>query len=117
MKYYGYWLPVNISTHGGDVDFLITVLHWAMGLLFVGWGVFFFYCLIRFRQRAGHMAAYQEIRAKTSKYLEIGVIVFEAVLLVGLSMPVWAHFKHDFPDEREAFVVRVVAEQFAWNIH
>lgn len=114
---YGWWLPINVATHGGGVDQIIGVLHWFMGLLFVGWGVFFIYCLIRFRRRAGHTAVYQPVHARASKYIEIGVIVFEAILLVGFSIPVWARFKTDFPAEKDALVVRVVAEQFAWNVH
>lgn len=114
---YGWWLPVDISTHGGGVDHLMDVLHWFMLLLFVGWGIFFIYCLIRFRQRPGRRAVYQPVHAKASKYIEIAVVIFEAILLVGFSMPAWARFKHDFPAEKDALVVRVVAEQFAWNVH
>jgi len=43
--------------------------------------------------------------------------VFEVFLLLGLSMPVWAEVKNEFPAEKDALVVRVVAEQFVWNIH
>ena len=116
-KFYGYWLPVNVSTHGGEVDRILTVLHWFMGALFVGWGIYFVYCLFRFRQGANPKASYELIKGRVSKYVEAGVVVVEAILLVGLSMPLWAHFKHDFPPESKALVLRVVAEQFAWNIH
>lgn len=115
---YGYWLPVNISTHGAEVDQLINLLHWFMGVLFVGWGIFFVYCLFRFRARPGHQACYQLPAAKASKYSEVAVVVFEAVLLLGFSIPVWAHVKHDFPKpEENPLRVHVVAEQFAWNFH
>jgi cytochrome c oxidase subunit 2 len=114
---YGWWLPINISTHGGGIDRILDALHWFMGLLFVGWGVFFIYCLIRFRRRANPKAQYELVHARASKYVEIAVVIIEAILLVGFSMPVWAHFKHEFPAEKDALVVRVVAEQFAWNVH
>ena len=115
---YGWWLPPDISTHGVGVDQLINVLHWFMGILFVGWGIFFIYCLVRFRQRQGHKADYQLPTAKASKYAEIGVATFEAFLLIGLSMPLWASVKNDFPaDSDNPLHVRVVAEQFAWNFH
>ncbi|OGG49344.1 MAG: hypothetical protein A3F84_25060 [Candidatus Handelsmanbacteria bacterium RIFCSPLOWO2_12_FULL_64_10] len=114
---YGWWLPMNVATYGGEVDYLINVIHWIMGILFVGWGIFFFYCLIRFRRREGQKAVYQPIHAKPAKYVEIGVIIAEAILLLSFSMPVWARFKHEFPAEKDALVVRVVAEQFAWNVH
>ncbi len=116
-KVYGYWLPMDVSTHGHVVDFLINWLHWFMIALFVGWGVYFFYCLIRFRQGANPRATYENVKGTTSKYVEIGVVVVEAVLLIGISIPAWSAFKHDFPSDADAFVVRVVPEQFAWNIH
>ena len=45
------------------------------------------------------------------------MIVAEAVLLLGFSIPLWAERVNQFPPEGEATVVRVVAQQFAWNIH
>ena len=114
---YGWWLPPDVSTHGAAVDSLINVLHWFMGILFLGWGIFFVYCLIRFRRRTGHQATYQLPKAAVSKWSEIGVAVFEAIVLLGFSMPAWAEFKNEFPDKSESLEVRVIAEQFAWNFH
>jgi cytochrome c oxidase subunit 2 len=45
------------------------------------------------------------------------VALVEAVLLVGFSIPAWAERVSDIPSDSEAIVVRVVAEQFAWNVH
>ena len=114
---YGPWLPPDISVHGHHVDRLISILHWFMGVLFVGWGIFFAYCLVRFRQREGHEAGYEQTAAKPAKYSEVAVVLFEAFVLIGMSMPVWASVKNDFPPESEALRIHVVAEQFAWNIH
>ena len=116
-KIYGYWLPIDISTHGQVVDWIINWLHVFMVLLFVGWGIFFVYCLLKFRQGANPKATYDPVKGKVSKYVEIGVVIVEAILLVGLSVPLWAQFKNDFPDPAKAQEVRVVSEQFAWNIH
>lgn len=110
-------LPENLAVGRDGVDRLINVLHVFMVLLFGAWGIFFVYCLARFRARPGHQASYDLIKAKPSKYAEIGIVIFEVVLLLGLSMPVWAEVKNEFPPEDEALVIRVVAEQFAWNIH
>ncbi len=116
--HYGFWLPPNISTHGAEIDNLISVLHWFMLVLFVGWAVYLVYCLIRFRERPGHEA---DISGSTHfslpKYIEIGIIIFEAVLLVFFSFPIWSKVKRDFPNEADALVVRVTAEQFAWTVH
>lgn len=117
---YGYHLPPNIANHeyAHDGDTLINTLHVFMIILFVGWGAFFTFCLVKFRRGAGHKADAKPVKAKVSKYAEIGVAVFEAFLLIGLSIPAWASVKNDFPTEDENPVhVRVVAEQFQWNFH
>lgn len=114
---YNWWMMPNASAHGAEVDHLINVLHWFMGALFVGWGIFFAYCLIRFRDKDGAKAIYEPIKGTASKYLEIGVALFEVFLLVGLSVPVWAKLKTEFPADKDALRIRVVAEQFAWNFH
>ncbi|MBI1859756.1 MAG: hypothetical protein HYR96_02415 [Deltaproteobacteria bacterium] len=45
------------------------------------------------------------------------VAIFEVAILVFLAAPVWGSYKNDFPDEKDALVVRITAEQFAWNVH
>jgi len=114
---YGWWLPPDISTHGAAIDNLIVVTHVFMIALFVGWGIYLLYCLVRFRQRKGHKANYESAHSKFPKFIEIGIVVFEVFLLVGLSFPVWNKLKLEFPEASQATVVRIIAQQFAWNIH
>jgi len=46
------------------------------------------------------------------------VIIFEAFLLIGFAYPLWAKMKTDVPTpDKNTIEVRVVAQQFAWNIH
>ena len=116
-KYYGWWLPIDISTHGVAIDRLIIVLHIFMVILFVGWFTFLIYTLVRFRARPGHKANYKLDHFKAPTYLEIGVAVFEFLLLFGLAIPFWNGWRNNAPDKAQALEVRVVAEQFAWNIH
>ena len=53
-----------------------------------------------------------------SSWVEGGVLVAEIVLLAFFSIPFWTrHVDAAPPPENEATVVRVVAEQFAWNVH
>jgi len=116
---YGWWLPPDVSIHGADIDFMIIAIHWFMLALFIFWGGFIAYCLVRFRERPGHVAVYQHIEAKWNRWLEIGVAVAETVVLVAFAMPVWAKIKNDLPmdPKQDAVVVRVVAEQFKWLYH
>src|SRR5437867_12822617 len=105
---YGYWLPIDISKHGGQIDSLISTIHWFMLLLFVGWGIFFVWCLIRFRARPGHSALYAPVQAVATKYIEAFVVVEEVFLLFGLSTPVLLAYKSAAPDEAKALQVPVV---------
>ena len=114
---YGWWLPPNVSVQGDDIDTMINVIHWFMLALFVGWGAFMVFCLVRFRERPGHVAVYKPIKAGFSKWLEVGVAVAEAVILAFFAMPVLAKIKNDFPTQDNPVVIRVVAEQFKWLFH
>lgn len=114
---YGYGLPPDLSTHGAGIDQLIWIMHIFMILLFVGWGIFFVITLIRFRSRAGHKASHQSLTSRFPKYVEVTIVLFEAFTLIGLSFPVWKYYKAEPPAQDEALTVRVVAQQFVWNIH
>jgi cytochrome c oxidase subunit 2 len=109
-------LPVAASAHAGDIDEMIVLVHWLMAILFVGWGLFFLFVLVRFRKGANPKASYTGAKGKISKGLEIGVAVIEVILLVFYAIPAWAKRVKAFPSENEAVVVKVVGEQFAWNV-
>ena len=110
------FFPPAAAAHAGRIDFLVDAVHVLMLLLFVGWIIFFFYLLVRFRRSKNPTADYQGVKSKTNNYLEIGVAVVEAFLLLGLSIPMWAERVDDFPDDADATVLRVIAQQFAWNV-
>jgi cytochrome c oxidase subunit 2 len=110
-------LPPLASAHGGQIDGLIGWTHVFMLVLFVGWGGFFAYALIRFRRSRHPVADYTGVKSHASNYSEIAVAVVEAVLLFAFSIPIWAARVDRMPSESDALVVRVTAEQFAWNIH
>ena len=109
--------PIQASTHAAEVDQMTVLVHWLMLVLFVGWGLFFIFVLFRFSKRANPVASYTGAKGKISKGLEVAVAVIEVFLLVFYAIPAWAKRVKAFPSENEAVVVRVVAEQFAWNIH
>lgn len=113
------WLgmPVKASAHAAEIDQMTAVMHWIMLILFVGWSVFFVYVLIRFRRSRNSQADYAGVRSHFSSYVEGAVAIVEAVLIIGFAVPLWAKRVNAFPPEGEATVVRVVAEQFAWNAH
>ena len=109
-------MPLDASGHGAEIDIMMSWVHWLMILLFVIWAPFFVYCLWRFNAKRNPKASYTGVKNKLSSYLEGGVVVAEAVLLVGFAFPIWATIKNDFPVEEESIIVNVIAEQFAWNV-
>jgi cytochrome c oxidase subunit 2 len=110
-------LPPLAAAHGGQIDNLIGWIHIFMLILFVGWGGFFLYAIVRFRRSRNPVADYRGVTSHRSTYLEVAVAVVEAVLLIGFAIPLWATRVEALPPENEALVVQVTGEQFAWNIH
>ena len=113
------WLgmPPAASAHAGEIDQMMVLVHWLMLVLFVGWGAFFLYVLVKFRAGANPKASYVGAKGKLSKSLEVAVAIIEAVLLVFYAIPAWAKRVQNLPAESEAVVVRVVGQQFAWEVH
>jgi cytochrome c oxidase subunit 2 len=110
-------MPELASAHGGALDQLMSYVHWLMIVLFVGWSALFVYMLVRFNRRRNPAATHAGPKTRASNYVEGGVALAEAILLVGFSIPLWYARVDAFPAEDEALEVRVVGEQFAWNVH
>ena len=110
-------LPPLAAVHGGQIDSLIGWTHIFMLALFVGWGAFFIYCLVRFRRSRHPVANYPGVKSHASSYLEGGVLIVEMVLLFAFSIPIWAARVDSMPSESDALVVNLTGEQFAWNVH
>lgn len=111
------YMPPDYSAHGPALDQLNVWVHWLMLLLFVVWGLLFAYMLVRFRKSKHPRASYHGTHSHAAKYLEVGVFVVECVLLFGISIPAWSRWTQRPDPAKNPLVVRVVGEQFAWNIH
>ena len=111
--------PINASEHGLIIDHMNGWIHWLMLILFIGWGVFFIYTLYKFGlNNKNDTADYEGVKSHYSTYAEYGVILFEVFLLIAFAMPVWSMVKTNLPDvDNDTIEIRVIAQQFAWNIH
>jgi len=114
LNYLG--MPVAASAHAGEIDQMIVLVHWLMLVLFVGWGAFFVFVLVRFRKGANPKASYDGAKGKFAKSTEVAVALIEVVLLVFYAIPAWANRVTNLPSGSDAVIVRVVGEQFAWNV-
>lgn len=113
-------LPANYSLHGDQVDHTIDVVHWLMIVLFVGWTIFFFVCLFKFGQKKNAKASYHGVKNHVSTHLEVGVIIIEAVLLLGFALPLWGERTDSFDrviQEENPVRVRAIGYQFGWKFH
>ncbi|MBI1873236.1 MAG: hypothetical protein HYS05_05010 [Acidobacteria bacterium] len=110
-------LPIVASEHGPQLDFYTALVHLLMLALFLGWGAYFVFALHRFSAKRHPRADYYGTKSKFGKQSEIVVGIIEVLFLVGFAFPAWAIRVNAFPPESEATVVRVIGEQFAWNVH
>jgi cytochrome c oxidase subunit 2 len=110
-------MPVAASAHAADIDFVLLLVHGLMLALFVGWGAYFVWALIRFRSGRQTKANPSGATGRFAVGVEVGVVVAEGILLVAFALPVWYSRTAAPPADSNAVVIRVVAEQFAWNVH
>jgi len=108
--------PAAASEHAGRIDYMIDAVHVLMLVLFIVWGAFFVYTLMRFRAARNPKADYVGVKSKASTIGEVLVAIAEGILLLLFSIPMWAERVDEVPAESESTVVRVVAQQFAWNV-
>ena len=110
-------LPPAASAHAAQIDFVLTLVHILMLVLFAGWGAYFVFVLFRFRRGRQPKANFKGARGRIALFVEIAVVLAEAALLVLLALPLWFKQTSASPAKENLLVVRVVAEQFAWNVH
>src|ERR1700722_12144338 len=109
-------MPDNASEHGYTIDSMLEFCHWFMLALAVGWSIFFFYTLWRFRAGRAPKADYYGVRTKASTHVEFMVVLIDVLLLVGFALPMWSKRVLHFP-LGDAIRVKVVGQQFTWNFH
>jgi cytochrome c oxidase subunit 2 len=110
------FLPPAASSHAGDIDFVLTLVHGLMFALFVGWSLYFVWVLFRFRSGRSAKADPHGAKGRLALGVEVGIVVAEVILLVGFALPLWFNRTTAAPSTPQAVVIRVVAEQFNWNV-
>jgi|TARA_B100001964_G_scaffold171242_2_gene188434 cytochrome c oxidase subunit 2 len=107
--------PELVSQDGGRVDGFVIAIHLLMLLLFVGWIIYYFAALWKFRASNNPKADYRGVKTKTiTNSIEGAVIVAELILVV-VATYFWNLYVNKTDDFSDESVVRVTAEQFAWS--
>lgn len=108
-----WWLPENVSTYGGDIDWLFQLIYAITGvtcILVFGTMLAF---LVMYRDRPGRRARYTH----GSTPVEIIWTVVPALILVVLtflSVPAWSRIKMQMPPTD--LTIQVTAKQFNWQV-
>ena len=110
------------STHAPGIDAFIGYIHLLMLALFVGWTAYYLLALFKFRKSANPKADYIGVKSGMSTYLEIGVAVIEAVLLIGFAIPLWAQAVDELPQatgnpKTDPIDLQIMGMQFKWSAH
>jgi cytochrome c oxidase subunit 2 len=111
------FLPPAASAHAGEIDLVLTLVHGLMLVLFVGWALYFGWVLVRFRRSRQPRADHQGSTGRVALWVEAGVVAAEAAILILVALPAWSARTAAPTGSTDVLSVRVVAEQFAWNVH
>jgi cytochrome c oxidase subunit 2 len=117
LEFLARWMPPDYSVHGAELDKISAYVHWLMLILFVVWGALIAFMLFRFRASRQKKASYHGLQSHVTTWGEIGVVVLEVILLVGFSIPAWSRWTTTPGKAANPMEIRVIGEQFAWNIH
>ena len=111
--------PKDASESGYKTDVLNGWVHLLMLILFICWGIFLIYVLIKFSSVNNPKASHKGMKGKFSKYVEGGIITFEVFLLFALAIPGYYDLKYEQLEVAKSsdLEIRVIAQQFQWNIH
>lgn len=108
-------LPENVSTFGGEIDSLYTLILWIAAAIFVLVEVALVVFIVRYRHREGRKAAY--IHGHTAAEVAWTVIPFAIVVFLAFrSGSTWMKVKAADAKPADALELRITAKQFEWNV-
>jgi cytochrome c oxidase subunit 2 len=110
------WFPENVSTFGGDVDSVFSLIYYVVGFWFLLTEAVLLYFVIRYRRRAGRAATY----SRGDRGSEMAWVLIPAAIVLVLDLgidvtggAVWARIKEQQPEGGVQVVV--TGKQFNWN--
>ncbi len=104
------------STYAGDIDLLVNLILWIVGVWFIISEVIFFWLIFKFRARDGVEGQYITGEEKSQKrWITIPhalVLICDIFIVVG-AIWVWVEVKQDLPPAEAE--VRIISQQWAWT--
>jgi cytochrome c oxidase subunit II len=110
------WLPQNVSTFGGDIDWMFRLILYVVGFWFVLVEGVFLYFVLRYRRKPGQRAFFNRGDSRR----ELAWVLVPALVILGLDLgidvagsAVWDKVKGTPPPA--ALQIHVTAKQFNWE--
>ena len=107
------WLPENVSTFGGQIDYLFYVIYYITGAVLILVTVLMVLFLFMYRHKEGRKAVYSH----GNTALEVTWTVIPAIILLVLSfmsISTWSEIKiYSPPSDVE---VKITGKQFNWEV-
>src|SRR5262245_65580935 len=107
------WLPEDVSTFGGEIDFLFYLIYYITGAAFILVTALMIIFLVMYREREGRRATYTH----GNTALEITWTVIPAIVFISLSfmsVSSWGSIRTHAPPSD--FDLQVSAKQFNWEV-
>ncbi len=113
--FYNWWLPENIATFGGGVDFLFYLIFVFVGFFFVLTEMVLVYAMWKFAARPGEKAVYTHGNHRLEMLwtaVPAAILLFIAVAQI----TVWAQIKYQKQMPPPDLTVSVMARQWEWRM-
>jgi cytochrome c oxidase subunit 2 len=107
---------LQASSYAADVDFLVDLIGWMVGVWFLLSISVFFYLIFRFNPKDGLKAEHitgEETSQKRFISLPHALVLICDVFIVFFAIRVWIDVKQDIPTPDAN--VRIIAQQWAWT--
>ncbi len=107
------WLPPNVSTYGGEIDYFFYVIYYITTTVFLLVAGAMIYFLIKYRYRAGRTPIYSHGN-NTLEVVWTSATTIAMVTLALVSKPLWSKVKQELPPSN--YKVQVTGKQFNWEV-
>lgn len=110
-----WWLPTQVASFGGDVDYLFYVILFFTGFFFVLTEAILVYVMYRYAYRPGHKADYVEGNHR----LELAWTIVPAAILLFIAfaqIKAWEEIKYASKmEDKQDLIVEVMGRQWEWR--
>jgi cytochrome c oxidase subunit 2 len=111
----GWWLPSNVASFGGEVDFLFYVILGFTGFFFVLTEVILVYAMAKYRHRRDHKSDYTHGNNKLEIFWTVvpaGILLFIAFAQIRA----WENIKYQSRMPPPDQILHVTARQWEWRL-